>query len=143
MTFKGIRVNVIGATEWADLYSEAAHLVAFGTEKPGSWDRLDYALLLVEEKTDAVTGYVTCREFDHETVYWQFGGAMPGTKGSTKSLVCFDAMLEFAKLIYKRVTFNVENDNEAMIKLALHRGFRIVGVRNFKGHILLEHLKEL
>ena len=137
-----IEVLVIGADEWKEKYSEQAHLIAFGKNKPASWDRIDYALLMVEAKTKTPSGYITCREFDHETVYWQFGGAMPGTKSTPKSLACFDAALDWAKETYRRVTFVVENTNQPMLKLAMKREFQIIGVRNFRGSILLEHMKE-
>ena len=137
-----IEVVVIGADEWKKNYSEQAHLIAFGKEKPASWDRIDYAMLLVDRRSNTPGGYITCREFDHETVYWQFGGAMPGTKGTLGSLACFDAALDWARRAYRRVTFVVENTNFAMLKLAMKRGFQIVGVRNFHGAVLLEHMKE-
>ena len=137
-----IEVVVIGADEWKEKYSEQAHLIAFGKAKPASWDRIDYALLLVDRDANAPSGYITCREFDHETIYWQFGGSMPGTKNTPKSLACFDAALEWAKAAYRRITFVVENTNLPMLKLAMKREFQIVGVRNFHGSILLEHMKE-
>lgn len=133
---------MIGADEWKKSYSEKAHLIAFGKDKPAHWDRIDYALLMVDRRTNTPGGYITCREFDHETVYWQFGGAMPGTKSTPRSLACFDAALDWARLAYKRITFVVENTNFPMLKLAMKRGFQIVGVRNFHGAVLLEHMKE-
>jgi RimJ/RimL family protein N-acetyltransferase len=142
MNFKGIHIEIIAEEDWRRDYSENAHLIAFGKHKPSSWDRLDYAMLCVSEETRKPVGYVTCREFDHETVYWQFGGAMPETKGSSVSVQAFQACLEWTKLHYKRVTFVVENTNAAMLKLAQHTGFLIIGVRNFHGSTLVEFMKE-
>jgi hypothetical protein len=135
-----MKLIVIDKEVWKRDYSENAHLITFNKHKPASWDRIDYALLMADEEKPCA--YITCREFDHETIYWQFGGALPDTIGTTKSLECFNMALEWAKDLYKRVTFLVENDNVPMLKLAMKRDFKIVGVKNFKGTILLEHLLE-
>jgi len=138
----GYKVIKIDKDEWAKLYSEKAHLICFGTEKPAHFDRIDYALLIVDESNNIPAAYITCREYDHETVYWQFGGSMPRTRGTVGSLRCFDSAISFAKLTYKRVTFVVENTNEAMLKLALARDFLIVGTRSYHGAVLVEFMRE-
>lgn len=140
-----IHVEIIGADEWVKEYSENAHLIAFNRTKPASWDRIDYAMLFLakeEGKPDLPVGYVTCREHDHETVYWQYGGAMPDTKGSVVSVQAFKAGLDWAKLHYKRVTLVVENTNRPMLKMAFHTGFTIHGVRTYNNFVMLEHMKE-
>lgn len=142
MIYKGIHTEIIDADDWRRDYSENAHIIAFGKRKPAEWDRIDYAMLFISEVSKKPVGYVTCREFDHETVYWQFGGAMPETKGTHVSVQAFQAGLEWTKLHYKRVTFVVENKNAAMLKLAQHEGFLIVGIRNFHGTVLVEFMKE-
>lgn len=135
-----MQVKVIPPEEWGKHFSEQAHLVAFGKSKPAHFDRIDYALLVVDGEKPL--GYVTCRELDHETVYWQFGGAMPGTRGTLHTPQVFDAMLTWARKLYRRVTFVVENTNQAMLKLAIHRQFLIVGCRFFHGTVLVEHMLE-
>lgn len=125
--------------EWKE-YSEEAHKACFGTFKPRDWDRYDFALAARTETT--VMGYVTCREMDSDTLYWQFGGSFPGVRTPQGSLRAFQGLLDWVKAKYKRLTFLVENDNCAMLKMAMLHGFRIVGIRNFKGSILLEHLLE-
>lgn len=142
MIHRGIELQIIENKEWGEKYSEQAHLIAFGKEKPKDWDRIDYAILLVEKAIEKPAGYVTCRETDHETVYWQFGGAMPETAGGPGAVRAFECALEWSKHMYKRVTFVVQNDNVGMLKLALKYGFKIMGVRAFKGTVLLEHMKE-
>ena len=135
-----LRVVKFSLKEW-EVVSEATHLVVFGTKKPASFDRLNYAIGVLDYKNEPVA-YVTVREHDHESVYWQFGGALPKAK---RSIVAYRAMQEAIRWQLessKRISFLVENDNLPMLHLAMKTGFRIVGVRYFKNHILLEHLLE-
>lgn len=120
--------------------SKNAHLISFGEKREPSIERIDFALLAVSEHK--ALGYITCREADAETVYWQFGGPFPGTKGSSVSFRCYQAAVEWCKLRYDRVYTFIENSNKAMLKMALEVGFLIVGVRVFKGQILVELLLE-
>lgn len=87
--------------------------------------------------------YCTVRVLDAESCYWQYGGAFPGCKGTLYSLRSYQ---EYAKWCFKygfqRVTTYIENTNTAMIKIALKVGFRIIGTRFFKGHVLVEFLLE-
>lgn len=137
-----MKLIIIDKETWRTDYSEAAHQIAFNKNKPASWDRIDFAVLLVDPETDLPAAYITCREMDHETVYWQFGGVLPGTIKTPKSMICFETFIEWAKNVYKRITFLVENDNYPMLNIAMKKHFRIVGIRNFKQTILLEHMLE-
>lgn len=135
-----MKIHVLPPEDWAKLAPEA-HLIAFGRARPASHDRIDFALVGVEGETPV--GYVTCREHDHETLYWQFGGTMPGTRGTMKPYRYFEQAVSWAWVAkYKRITLSVENDNTVMLKLALKAGFRVTGVRNFQGTVLLEHVLE-
>jgi hypothetical protein len=134
-----VKVERISAVNWAIL-SENAHLTVFGKHKPANLERVDYALLVVRDHTPLI--YVTCRELDGESLYWQFGGALPGTRGSIHTLRAIQTALDWAQARYKRVTMLVENNNRAMLKMAMKVGFLVVGIRNFQGSILLEHLLE-
>ncbi len=126
--------------EWEG-FSENAHKIAFQEHKPAHFDRIDFALLAVG-RDETPAAYVTCRELDHASVYWQFGGAMPGSKGGIPAFRAYEAFVRHAKTHYERVTTLIENTNTPMLKMAMKVGFRIVGIRNFKGSILLEHLLE-
>lgn len=134
-----IVVDQISAQEWAQL-SEKAHLIAFAENKPAEWDRIDFALLV--KRGQNLMGYVTCRETDAHTLYWQFGGAFPGTRESSLTFSGYRAFVDFCEERYQRITTLIENDNFVMLKMAMKVGFRIVGVRVFRGHVLLEHLLE-
>jgi hypothetical protein len=134
-----IVVDYAGPKEWKNL-SEKAHLIAFSETKPSEWDRIDFALLV--RRGEQAMGYVTCREHDHETLYWQYGGAFPGTKESSLTFAGYKAFVSWSQKKYKRITTLIENNNVVMLKMAMKVGFRIVGVRLFRGHVLLEHLLE-
>jgi RimJ/RimL family protein N-acetyltransferase len=136
-----MRVVRIPKESWHSL-AEKAHLIVFNETKKPEMDRIDYALV-VESDAGIPMQYATCREHDSESVYFQYGGSFPGTKGSPKSLRCMEKIMEWAEFAgYKRISFLVENTNEAMLKLALRCGFLITGIRNYKGRVLLEHIKE-
>ncbi len=136
-----MRVIQVSKDKWTEL-SEKAHLIVFNEVKKPELERIDYALM-VESNSGIPLQYATCRELDAESLYLQYGGSFPGTKGSVSSLRCFEKLLEWAEFAgFRRVSFLVENTNEAMLKLAMRCGFLIVGIRNFKGLILLEHAKE-
>lgn len=135
-----MNVQVIQKDDWKEL-SEKAHLIVFNEAKDSSIDRIDFALA-TESPDGVLLNYVTCRELDKESLYWQYGGSFPSAKGTVLSYRAVKALLDYCKMHYKRVSFYVENTNSAMLKMAMKCGFLITGVRNYKGSILLEHLLE-
>lgn len=142
-----MRVVQFSPEKWVEL-SERAHLIVFNETKKPDQERIDFALL-VESSQGLPMQYCTCRELDKESLYIQYGGSFPGTKGTPQSLRCFQKILEWAEhyAAYKRISFLVENTNEAMLKMGMHCGFLITGTRYYKDkkdhtHILLEHVKE-
>ena len=136
-----MKVQKIHKDDWATAAADA-HLIVFSEKKKPEMDRIDFALV-VESEHEIPLQYATCRELNAESLYLQYGGSFPGTKGTIKSHRCFEEMHTWAReQSYKRVSFLVENSNLAMLKLALTAGFLITGVRNHQGGILLEHVKE-
>lgn len=139
-----VQVTRVDKQLWKDLYSENAHLIAFDKHKPSHMERIDFALIAGTK--DVALGYVTVREFDSETIYWQYGGAFPGTRGTHMSWKGYKALSEWCKAFgYKRITTLIENQNTVMLKMAMQVGFRIIGCRTFgdPAKIYLEHLLEL
>ena len=132
-----MNIAKLSAEEWEKFGTEA-HLICFNEHLPAENNRIDFALLTFEE--DVPLAYTTCREFDAWTVYMQFGGAFPSAKGTMKSFRSYEKIIESLKGEYKRATTLIENDNMPMLKFAMKAGFKIIGVRNYKGSILLEHL---
>lgn len=136
-----IKIAELGAENWKD-FSRHAHVICFLEERKPEEDRIDYALLAVE--SDVPLGFVTVRDLDKYTSYWQHGGTFPGTRGSTKVLRVMQAFIEEAKSRgYERIGFRVLNTNRAMLKLAFHLNFLVIGVRMFGGEIYLEHMLSL
>lgn len=135
-----MNLHVLSPEQWS-WYSENAHVIAFGKQKPAEWDRIDFALMVTDLEGTPV-GYGTIRETRHDTVYWQHGGSMPGSRDTARSFRAFQMGLEYLEQHYKNVTFLIENTNTVMLKFAMKAGFRIIGVRNFQGSILVEHLLE-
>ena len=133
-------VQRIDKYKWASL-AKNAHLICFDEIRDPMMDRIDFAL--INERNDNPLNYCTVRELDSESVYWQYGGAFPNSKGTGESYYsykrnaawCFDEG-------YLRVTTYIENTNLAMLKIALKVGFLVIGTRTFKGHVMLELLLE-
>lgn len=132
-----LNVLRISRDEWKQ-YSASAHRAVFKAVKPAEFDRIDYALLCIDTVKDEPTGYVTVRELDHETVYWQFGGGFPWAQKSIWIARTYDALLNKQAEFAKRMTTRIENTNLPMLKLALSKGLIVFGVRTFGGETLLE-----
>lgn len=131
-----VDVKYLNKIEW-ETYSENAHAIAFGTIKKREDERIDYALLALTN--DELIGYVTVKEMDSKTVYWQFGGGFPTGEKTIRIWHGYNAFLAWSALRYKYMSTLIENDNLPMLKMAMRAGLRITGVRYFKGAILLEH----
>lgn len=127
--------------QWRE-YSETAHQSVFGKMKPASWDRISYALVVTNPINDEPIGYLTVRENDHESVYWQFGGAFPKYQKSTWAVRGYHDFIEYQKQFSKRAGTYVENTNTPMLKLALTYGFIPIGVRTVCGSTYVDLLLE-
>lgn len=135
-----IEVKKLEADVWVAAFSEYAHQGVFGELKPRNLDRIDYALLAI--KDESPLGYMTCREMDANTVYWQYGGMFEPFRKSILCMRVYEGFRDFHMKSYKRCLTYIENINISMLKMAWKIGFRIIGVRNYQGSILLEHLLE-
>ncbi len=134
-----IKIQELDPEQWS-VFSEDAHRSCFSEFRPAYTDRIDYALLAHDPATRGIMGYVTVRELDHESAYWQYGGAFPTIEKSAHVFKVYLHFIEHMRQRYKRVTTLVENSNVSYLKLAMKAGFRIIGVRMFKGVILVELL---
>ncbi len=134
-----MEIDQLTPDEWREL-SDSAHITCFSELRPAWMDRISYAL--IAKKGEQLCGYITARETDAETVYWQFGGAFPGTRKSARAVEAIEAAIEWTLARYKRITALVENVNLPMLKMALHCGFLIIGVENFHGTILVKLMLE-
>ena len=99
-------------------------------------NRIDFALVCFDVEP---LGYMTCKEFDNESVYIGYGGSFQKT---FKVFTAYQLFLSYLKERYVRAVTLVENTNEAMIKLAMSQGFLITGIRYHKNIILLEMTNE-
>lgn len=135
-----VRIQKLDSQKWETL-SEDAHRAVFGELKPKHFDRISYVFLALDD--DKPVGYVSIRETDHETVYWQFGGAFDWARNTSTPVRCYDAFIETQKSLgTKRVTTKIENTNITMLKLAMSRGFLILGSGYYQGSVLLDLVKE-
>lgn len=134
-----MKVEKFSAKEWVKL-APMAHKIAFDEILIPENDRLDFALLA--SKDGAPTAYVTCREVDAKSLYWAYGGSMPTAKDTVLSWSAYVAMTDFCKKDYERIFTLIENTNTVMLKFAMKIGYKIIGIKNYKGAILLEHCLE-
>jgi RimJ/RimL family protein N-acetyltransferase len=133
-------VEKINPGEWASLAKDA-HLICFNEVREPSMDRIDYAL--INSRDGDPLNYCTVRELDSESVYWQYGGAFPNSKGTGTTYYSYQRNAEWTfEQGYKRITTYIENNNVAMLKIAIKVGFRVIGTRTFNNHIMLELLLE-
>lgn len=130
-----MNLEILSKEEWASL-SESAHRLAFDSFRCAGMDRVDFALLAQEDNVP--WGYITIHENNAKSVYWQYGGAFPGTRGSSKVYVAYKAAFDWTMERYSRIYTLIENTNVAMLKLAMKVGFRIMGVRHVDGHTYVE-----
>lgn len=135
-----LSVRQVDTKTWNQM-SEQSHLICFNEKRERSLERIDYALLVIGEETDLPMGYITVRECDGETVYWQHGGGFPGTIG-IPIFRTYEACIAWTKNRYKRIYTQIENKNKRMLKMAMKVGFEIIGVKSFHQHVMLEHLLE-
>lgn len=131
----------ISPDEWARGFSENFHKLVFKEIRPASYDRIDYAILVV--KSEDVVGYVTVRELDNETVYWHFGGAVPKFRKSIIAARAIELALEFQKQRSKKLVTYVENRNLPMLRFYLSYGFVIIGTRHYFGKTFVDMVKDL
>lgn len=136
-----IEITQLTPVEWKIL-SEVTHEAVFGQSRPWHFDRIDFALIAKDSWTNTPLGYVTMREFDHESVYWQYGGANPEIRKTTSVMATYQSFVRWTQEHYKRVTTLVENTNVPYLKLAMAVGFRVIGVRMFHNSVLCELMLE-
>lgn len=133
-----LSVNKMNEKEWRP-FADHAHLICFKESNRSLIEKIDFALLIINNDIDQPVSYITCKEFDSETVYWQHGGAMPGSIG-IPAFRSYEAAIKWTREKYKRIFTLIENTNTRMLKMAMKVGFVIIGVKNISGSIMLEHL---
>lgn len=124
--------------EWKAISTDT-HLVVFEQARSADMDRIHYALIARDDLNN-VYGYVTVKEQDSESVYWQYGGAFPSCAKTVRVHSVYKEFIEWTRSKYKRISAMVENKNIRYLKLAMAHGFKIIGVKNFKNTILIELL---
>lgn len=120
---------------WKEL-SEKAHLISFQKVKDPDDERIDFALLCVQDQKPL--GYLTAKEMDSETIYWQFGGVFPSAKMTQLSFRGYYMFSKWCEERYKRVITYIENTNIVMLKYALQVGFVVSGMKLSQGNLLLQ-----
>lgn len=129
-----MRVEQVGRPEWNKLSTNALY-VSFGKEFPADFNRIDYALICCDDEN--IYSFATVIELNAEAVYMQHGGAMPNIQGTIQVKRCYNAVINWLKLRYKKISTRILNTNLAMLKLAMSEGLRVVGCDFSDGEIFL------
>lgn len=83
-------------------------------------------------------GYFTCLEMDAETLYIQYGGAMPHFMKTRHVMFGYSKMINWVVERYKYCWTRIEAENEPMLKMAYKMGFKINGNWFHNNKIYLE-----
>lgn len=137
--YAGIEIDVFTKEQWAE-HAAKAHMIVFAEATPTAYKYIDFVLCV--RQGFKLMGYLTCRKTDDDTLYWQYGGTFPGTRGSSLSYQVVKHCYEYSRKHFKRAHVLIENTNLVMLKMAMRVGFRITGIKNFNGTIFLEHHAE-
>lgn len=129
-----IHVKKFTPEQWY-AYSEVAHKLVFKEQRDPWIERISFALLAHSD--EEAIGFVTCRETDAESVYWQFGGALDEFRGIA-AYRGFQGFYGYCQKRYKRISTLVKNDNVGYLHMLMKMGFRAIGMRTYKGDIFLE-----
>ncbi len=115
--------------------SESAHMVVYGKERKADLDRIDFALLVRNDRDPC--GFSTIVEVSKESAYMQDGGAFPSAAKSVLSVKGYMLIINWLKERYKYITTHIPNRNFPMLKLALAAGFMVMGVEVHQNVIYL------
>lgn len=130
-----ISTQFLTKEEWKG-FSKMAHEISFQELWDPEMERIDYAMLLVNEKEPVA--FATLKEFKKDQVYIQYGGAFPSSKGTIVSYKAFARMVDDLLKKYNKITTLVENNNWGMLKYYWSARFKVTGIRFFKEHTFLE-----
>jgi len=134
-------VKRISSEQWTSHLSEDAFVIVFGDIRPRDLERVDFALLLSDEENE-LSAFITCKEMDSKTLYWQHGGVMPNYWKSVHVYRGYKKFIEWTSERYLRVSTKIENTNLPMLKMALKVGFLVVGISVINGKLYLELNRE-
>jgi len=127
-------IKVISPETWKEC-SEKVHSIVHQTHRHPEFERIDY-VLVSNDNTDTY-GYITVKEWDKDSVYWDFGGSIP-TASSVKVYNALMEAINFTFEKHKKITMHTYNENIPMLKLAMKAGFRIIGIKSIENNIFCE-----
>jgi hypothetical protein len=125
-----MRLETLSPVGWREL-SKNAHLATFGVDRDPDQDRVNYALLVHNDKVPC--SYATIIELDSKTAYMQHGGAFPSVAKTVHTVKSYVMMTDYLKSRYDIVSTKIQNKNLPMLKLALAAGLEINGLEISEG----------
>ncbi len=130
-----LRLTRMDMEVWRDVEPGVESMV-FGESRPHGFSRADFVLVADLGTPESLVGYVTMLELDAATLYWQHGGSFPKYRGSIQTFRAYEEVRKWCEAEgYAQATTFILNENVAMLKMAMRLGFRIIGVKIFKGQV--------
>lgn len=127
---------------WSQI-ADKVHGAVFQESRPPDFERYDFVIVAEEQEGEKLVGYCTCAEVNSEIVKLNFGGVMPNFRRTPMVVESYRFFLNALRSRYHAALTLIKNDNLPSLKLAMSQGFRVVGVTNYRGDILLELLLNL
>lgn len=124
--------------EWQATCAGPAYAAAFGASRDPSYDTIDSGMLILDEERNTPVGYATIRERTRDMVELCFGGAFGPAEKTIWVARGYDLLLEHLRTRYTEASTLILNKNVTSLKLAMSRGWRIVGTHNYRGDIMVE-----
>ncbi len=124
-------------SEWAEI-SEVARAKSFGDVRPSDVDRIDFAMMLVDDY-GRPAGYATGSAINAEVFHLKMGGAFPNDVGRMTMKHLYPLVHQHLRALgFGHVLTCVRSENVAVLRHAMRQGYRICGFSNFAGEPLVE-----
>ena len=118
-----IEVKKVGIEDISNLYP-ALYKQIFQKEDANQCPSFVYVVFENGEYIGFLSGYL----HNLNTFYIQYAGTIEEQRGY-KTISAFKEVLKRINTEYQNVIFLIKNDNITAIKIALHEGFKIYGIR--------------
>lgn len=120
-----LSLDILQPQQWNEL-SKNAHLAVFHEEREPSMNRIDYAMLVHNEKEPCC--YATIIELDAQSAYMQHGGAFPSVAKGVFTVKGYMTIVNQLKTKYKKISTKIHTKNNSMLRMALAAGLEVTGL---------------
>jgi hypothetical protein len=132
-----LTLKILTPSEWAEI-AEVARLKSFGDFRPASFDRIDFAMLLLDDQNRPV-GYANGSALTADTWHMKYVAAFHRDVG-IHVMGDFDPIVHghLRALGFRRVLTHISPENLPALRFTMKLGYRICGYANFANEPLVE-----